>query len=102
MLVVALINVNILVFLGAWIRVPNDIVVQAITAVLFLVGVYTGVQGGVDMIQQNKTDYSKQETTVTETKTINKKEDVDINEKRDIRIEEIAPKNAKEEDYRLD
>jgi len=68
---VALLNLNIIFFVTAFRAAPIEIAVQMITAILFLVGIYTGVQGGIDMIQSNRIDASKLD--VTNNTTITKK-----------------------------
>ena len=79
MLIVALINLNAIFFLSAFIpTIPISIASQMITAILFLVGIYVGCQSGIDFKQIN------QNTNVTEVR------EVDTNK--------IA--NQKENDYR--
>lgn len=65
---IALLNLN-LIFLATVFKkdIPIDVVTQMITAVLFLVGIYTGVQGGIDMIQSNKLESLKVDEKKTET-----------------------------------
>lgn len=58
-LIIALVNLNIIFFLTPVMGIPLELAVQMITAVLFLVGIYVGVQGGIEMIQSNKMDMSK-------------------------------------------
>ncbi len=67
---IALLNLN-LIFLAAVFKkdIPIDVVLQMITSILFLVGIYTGVQGGIDMIQSNKLESIKVDSK--ETKNIN-------------------------------
>ena len=63
---VALLNLNIIFAVAALCPVvPIAVVTQMITAILFLVGIYTGVQGGIDMVQSNKLDVIKADTTET-------------------------------------
>jgi hypothetical protein len=70
---IALLNLNA-IFIASALKpdLPIAIVTQMITAILFLVGIYTGVQGGIDMVQSNKLDVVKSETDTTNT-TITKK-----------------------------
>jgi hypothetical protein len=82
---IALININAFIFLGVpFLHLPNEIIIQGISAVLFLVGIYVGVQGGIDMVQSNRFDYSKRELKSEE-----------------LRKEEVTIKhyNVKEDDY---
>ncbi len=51
--------------LAAFKTVETQVVLQMMTAILFLVGIYTGVQGGVDMIQSNKIESIKSDKTET-------------------------------------
>jgi len=67
-LAIALLNLN-LIFLATIFKkdVSIEVATQMITAVLFLVGIYTGVQGGIDMIQSNKLESIKVDEKRTET-----------------------------------
>jgi predicted RND superfamily exporter protein len=65
-LVIALVNLNLIFFLTPVMGLPLALATQMVTAVLFLVGIYVGVQGGIEMIQSNKMDYTRTET-VSET-----------------------------------
>lgn len=68
---VALLNLNAIFLVVVFHHdMPISVVTQMITAILFLVGIYTGVQGGIDMIQSNRLDVIKADTTNT---TIEKK-----------------------------
>ena len=59
---VALLNLNLIFIVAAFKpTIPIQIVNQMITSILCLVGIYTGVQGGVDMIQSNKLDVLHEE-----------------------------------------
>lgn len=61
---VALLNLNAIFCLSIFVpSVPLGVTTQMITAILFLVGIYTGVQGGIDMVQSNKLDVLKQDTS---------------------------------------
>ncbi len=65
---IALLNLNIIFFATVFKKdIPVDLVTQMITAVLFLVGIYTGVQGGIDMIQSNKLESIRVDEKKTET-----------------------------------
>jgi protein-S-isoprenylcysteine O-methyltransferase Ste14 len=69
---IALLNINVLFVFSVFHQTDTQIMVQMITAILFLVGIYTGVQGGIDMVQSNKIDVTKSDTT--ETKIVKKYE----------------------------
>ncbi len=57
---VALLNLNLIFFASVFVKdISIELVSQMITAILFLVGIYTGVQGGIDMIQSNKLESIK-------------------------------------------
>ena len=62
---VALLNLNVIFFISSHFKYDLQTTMQMITAILFLVGIYTGVQGGVDMIQSSKLDVLKADTTET-------------------------------------
>lgn len=62
---VALLNLNIIFFISSHFKYDLQTTMQMMTAILFLVGIYTGVQGGVDMIQSSKLDVLKSDTTET-------------------------------------
>jgi len=63
---VALLNLNVVFMITALKPdLPLGVVTQMMTAILFLVGIYTGVQGGIDMVQSNKLDVIKSENTNT-------------------------------------
>jgi hypothetical protein len=65
---IALLNLNLIFLVTVFKKdIPIDVVTQMITAVLFLVGIYTGVQGGIDMIQSNKLESLKVDEKKTET-----------------------------------
>lgn len=67
-LAVALLNLNIIFFATVFKKdIPVDLVAQMITAILFLVGIYTGVQGGIDMIQSNKLESIRIDEKKTQT-----------------------------------
>lgn len=66
-LIIALVNLNLIFFLTPTFNLPLELATQMITAILFLVGIYVGVQGGVEMIQSNKIDYNN--TTVKKEET---------------------------------
>lgn len=69
---VALLNLNAIFLLSIFNpTAPVETITQMITAVLFLVGIYTGVQGGIDMIQSNKLDVVR--ANKTETQNVNVK-----------------------------
>ena len=63
---IALLNLNAIFFASALKSdLPISVATQMITAILFLVGIYTGVQGGIDMVQSNKLDVIKSDSTHT-------------------------------------
>ena len=63
---IALLNLNIIFVLHAWFKLDIQVVIQMMTAILFLCGIYTGAQGGIDMLQTNKSVVEdKTETIVT-------------------------------------
>ena len=65
---VALLNLNA-IFVATALKpdLPLGVVTQMMTAILFLVGIYTGIQGGIDMVQSNKLDVVKSELDTTNT-----------------------------------
>ncbi len=63
---IALLNLNAIFIATVFVKdIPIEVVTQMITAVLFLVGIYTGVQGGIDMVQSNKMTAIKTDNTTT-------------------------------------
>ena len=62
---IALLNLNIIFFFSVFSTVDTGVVTQMITAILFLSGLYVGVQGGIDMIQSNRTTFTKEDATIT-------------------------------------
>jgi protein-S-isoprenylcysteine O-methyltransferase Ste14 len=62
---VALLNLNAIFIFSALKAVELGLATQMITAILFLVGIYTGVQGGIDMIQSNKLEAVRQDRNDT-------------------------------------
>jgi hypothetical protein len=62
---IALLNLNIIFFFSVFNAVDTGVVTQMITAILFLSGLYVGVQGGIDMIQSNRTTFTKEDATIT-------------------------------------
>jgi hypothetical protein len=73
---IALLNLNVIFVAHTLFKVDVQVVIQMLTSILFLSGIYTGVQGGVDMIQSNKFDNTKVDTTDTKiTKTYEYKMD---------------------------
>lgn len=71
-LLIALINLNIIFALVVFKAADVTIAGQMITAILFLAGLYLGVQGGVDVAAAWKADASSTKTDTTNT-TITKK-----------------------------
>lgn len=69
-LLIALVNLNVVFFFSMFKPVDIGLATQMITAILFLSGLYVGVQGGVDMIQSNRATSLTENTTNT---TIEKK-----------------------------
>ena len=61
-ILIALVNLNLIFFCSLYF--PLEAVLQMITSILFLVGIYVGVQGGVEMIQSNRLDVSRSQTQV--------------------------------------
>ena len=51
---IALLNLNIIFFVSNHLKYDLQTTLQMMTAILFLVGIYTGVQGGIDMIKSSK------------------------------------------------
>jgi len=62
---IALLNLNIIFLVSVFKSAETTVVIQMMTAILFLVGIYTGVQGGIDMIQSNKMEVEKSDKTET-------------------------------------
>ncbi len=62
---IALLNLNVIFFFTVFKTVDTGIATQMITAILFLSGLYVGVQGGIDMIQSNRATFTKEDTTNT-------------------------------------
>lgn len=62
-LLIALINLNIIFALVVFKAADVTIAGQMITAILFLAGLFIGVQGGVDMTAAWKADASTSKTT---------------------------------------
>ncbi len=62
---IALLNLNVIFFFSVFNTVDTGVVTQMITAILFLSGLYVGVQGGIDMIQSNRTTFTKEDATIT-------------------------------------
>jgi protein-S-isoprenylcysteine O-methyltransferase Ste14 len=67
-ILIALVNLNAIFFLTPLFKFELELAVQMITAILFLVGIYVGVQGGVEMIQSNKSSFSREEVIVSDEK----------------------------------
>ena len=57
LLIVAISNLNLVFFCTIFLKVPIELSTQMITAILFLVGIGVGVQGGIDMIQSNRSTF---------------------------------------------
>ena len=86
---VALLNLNAIFILSVFKpTIQISIVTQMITAILFLVGIYTGVQGGVDMIQSNKLDVVKQDINQ------NVKQDINVKQKYEYKMEYDVPPSS--------
>ncbi len=62
-LLIALVNLNIIFALVVFKAADVTIAGQMITAILFLAGLFIGVQGGVDMTAAWKADASTSKTT---------------------------------------
>lgn len=62
-LVIALVNLNLIFFFTAFGHFPIELATQMITAILFLTGIYVGVQGGIEMVQSNKLDITSKTVT---------------------------------------
>lgn len=69
-LLIALANLNIIFLLVVFKAADAAIAGQMITAILFLAGLYVGVQGGIDMTAAWKADLASTKTT---NETITKK-----------------------------
>lgn len=61
-LLIALANLNLIFILSVFKATDIALSSQMITAVLFLAGLYVGVQGGIDMTVAWKTDKTTNET----------------------------------------
>jgi hypothetical protein len=68
---VALLNLNLIFILSPLFKVQLELATHMITAILTLVALYIGAEGGVDMIQSSKlnTLFAEEEPTCTPTPT---------------------------------
>ena len=64
-LLIALINLNVIFVLTTFFGSNAQISSQMITAILFLSGLYIGVQSGIDMAATYKGDFSHTDSTET-------------------------------------
>ena len=89
-LIIAIINLNIVFFATPFIKCPIELATSMITAILFLVGVYTGTQGAIDFKQSNSLNINSNQEDKKYTE--NKKEE---------KIIRVEYANSKEKDYKI-
>lgn len=73
-LLIALVNLNLIFAVVAFKAVDIQIAGQMITAILFLAGLFLGVQGGVDLASTWRTDSSTVKNNTTNTNITKKYE----------------------------
>lgn len=66
-LLLALLNLNIIFVVSVFKQADAQVVSQMITAILFLAGLYVGVQGGIDMTTAWKADTANTKSDSTNT-----------------------------------
>lgn len=98
-LIVAIVNLNVVFFATPLIKCPVELATSMITAILFLVGVYTGVQGSLDYRASNNLNINSNQENKNHTE--NKKEEKIIYTEyiSDKKIEEYDKKYSKDKSY---